>query len=308
MIIGKRLCKNDTIGIVAPASFATDEQITAATKVLEAMGYRVILGNSCHHRWYSYAGTDQIRVNDLHEFFQNPEIDAIICLRGGYGSIRILDKIDYDLIKSHPKIFVGYSDITLLHTAFNQLAGLITFHGPMLASNMTSDLDPVSQKSFQKSLSSSYEPFIIENPENVPLKTLFNGKAAGILTGGNLITLLSTMGTPFEPNLKGKILFIEEVSEPTYRIDRALTQLMLSGKLAGVQGIILGDFKDCQPATPEDTPLMEVFRDRLGHLGIPVVYNLQTGHCAPKITLPLGVLARIDTNQPQIEILEKVVE
>jgi muramoyltetrapeptide carboxypeptidase len=304
---GKRLEKNDTIGIVAPASFAAAEKTAKAVEVLEQMGYRIKLGESCNNRWYSFSGNDQRRAADINQFFQDPAIDAILCLRGGYGSIRILNRIDCDLAKRNPKIFIGFSDITALHLLLNQRAHLITFHGPMLAANMAYDFDTETQTSFEKAVCLGDKPYVINNPGHEPLITLRGGKAEGILTGGNLQTLVSIIGTPYEPDLEGKLLFIEEVHEATYRIDRALSQLILSGKLNQAQGIILGDFKDCNPDSPEDMPLMEVFTDRLGDLGIPVIYNLRSGHCKPKLTLPLGALARIDGDTPQIEILEKVV-
>ncbi len=305
---GKRLAQNDTIGIVAPASYADTEKTAKAAAVLEKLGYQIKLGESCNCRWYSFSGDDQRRAADINEFFQDPDIDAILCLRGGYGSIRILDKINWDLAKQNPKIFVGFSDITALHLVLNQRSDLITFHGPMLAANMAYDFDMVTRSSLEKTICMGYEPFAIDNPPDEPLQSLHGGQAEGILTGGNLQTLVSIIGTPYEPDLEGKILFIEEVNEATYRIDRALSQLLLSGKLHQAAGIILGDFKDCNPDAPEDMPLMEVFKDRLGSLRIPVIYNLRCGHCNPKLTLPLGVLARIDADELRIEILENVVE
>ncbi len=304
---GKSLAKNDTIGVVAPASFAAAEKTAKAMAVLKNLGYRIRLGESYGSQWYSFAGTDQQRAADINQFFCDPAIDAILCLRGGYGSIRILDKIDCGIVKKNPKIFIGYSDITALHLLLNQQAGLITFHGPMPAANMADGFEPETQVSFEKSVCQGVQPFIIDNPANKPLLTLRGGKTEGVLTGGNLQTLVSIIGTPYEPDLEGKILFIEEVNEVTYHIDRALSQFILSGKLNRVKGIILGDFKDCNPDSPEDMPLMEVFEDRLGNLGVPVIYNLQSGHCQPKVTLPLGAMIAIDADEPRIEILEPVV-
>lgn len=305
---GKRLEPGDTIGIVAPASFAAFDKIEPAVDNLTKMGYHVRLGESCFNRWHSYAGDDHLRAGDLNSFFEADTINAIICLRGGYGALRLLDKLDYNLIKNHPKILVGYSDLTLLHLIFNQRADLITFHGPMLTSDFTVELDSETKTSFEDALCFGYQPYQISNPLDQPLQKLVGGKAEGVVIGGNLTLLMSTFGTKYQPDLKDKILFIEDVKEATYKIDRMLTQLMLSGMLQDLKGIILGSFNECNQSDPEDMPLEEVFLDRLANLGIPVIANLRSGHCVPLITLPLGALIRIDADQLKIEILEKVVD
>lgn len=305
---GKRLEPGDTIGIVAPASFAALDKIGPAVDNLTEMGYRVQLGESCSSRWYSYAGDDQRRAEEINSFFANDAVNAIICLRGGYGALRLLDKLDYDIMDKHPKILVGYSDITLLHLACNQKANLITFHGPMLTSNFASGPDSETKASLENAVCYGYQPYRIGNPHDEPLQKLVGGKTEGVVIGGNLTLLMSTFGTKYQPNLKDKILFIEDINEPTYRIDRMLTQLMLSGMLQGLKGIILGSFNDCNQSDPEDMSLEEVFRDRLANLGIPIIANFRSGHCVPLVTLPLGALIGIDADQLKIEILEKVVD
>lgn len=304
---GQRLVRNDTIGIVAPSSFALPEKIAAAVSILKDLGYQVRLGASCESRWHSFSGNDQLRAGDINDFFADPEIDALICLRGGYGSLRLLDKIDYELVKENPKIFMGYSDITLLHQMFNQRSDLITFHGPMLTTKIVADFSPPTRESFEAAVCEGFTPYTLLNPPGETIKSLNGGLAEGRIAGGNLLTIISSLGTPYEPDLADKILFIEDTGEATYRIDRALSQLLLSGKLHQVTGIIIGDFNDCLPAAPEDMDLMEVFNDRLCNLGIPIIYNFRSGHCNPMMTLPLGTLARIDGNDPRIEILEQVV-
>ena len=307
MNCGQRLVRNDTIGIVAPASFALPEKVAAATSILKDLGYRIKLGSSCESYWYSFSGKDQVRAEDINNFFADPEINALICLRGGYGSLRILDKLDYDLVKQNPKIFMGYSDITLLHQLFNQRSDLITFHGPMLTTKIVDDFSPPTRESFEAAVCEGITPYTLHNPPGESIKSLYGGLAEGRIAGGNLLTIISTLGTPYEPDLAEKILFIEDTGEATYRIDRALSQLLLSGKLHQITGIIIGDFKDCLPAAPEDMELMDVFNDRLRNLGVPIIYNFKSGHCNPMMTLPLGALARIDGNDPRIEILEPVV-
>ena len=304
---GKRLAPGDSIGVIAPASIAREEKIKTATELLESLGYYVKLGASCKKNWYSFAGEDLVRSSDINAFFKNPNIDGILCLRGGYGSIRLLDQLDYDIIKENPKVFIGFSDITLLHLAFNQRSSLITFHGPMLTSNMAGDYEPQTIQSLLNSVCHGIQPYVVENEAGQDLKSLVSGIAEGQVTGGNLITLVSALGTPYAPDLNGKILFIEEIGEAPYRIDRALTQLLQSGKLRQAVGIILGSFTDCSPSTDEDMPLMEVFKDRLGNLGVPIIYNFRSGHCKPMMTLPLGARVRIDGNNTTIKVLECVV-
>ncbi|MGE5605989.1 MAG: S66 peptidase family protein [Bacteroidota bacterium] len=305
---GKRLEPGDTIGIVAPASFAPWDQVEPAVNNLTKMGYRVQLGESCFSRWHSYAGDDNLRAADLNSFFEDDAIKAVICLRGGYGVLRLLDKLDYNLLAKHPKVFMGYSDITILHLFLNEKANLITFHGPMLASNFTTELDPETRASFDNAVRFGFQPYQINNPPDHPLQRLAGGVTEGVLIGGNLTLLLSTFGTKFQPNLKDKILFLEDINEQTYRIDRALTQLIHSGELQGLRGIILGDFNQCHRADPEDMSLEEVFHDRLANLKVPIISNFRSGHCVPLLTLPLGALIRIDADHLKIEILEKVVD
>jgi muramoyltetrapeptide carboxypeptidase len=305
---GKRLKPGDTIGIIAPAGFASSDKIKPAVTNLINMGYQVRLGKSSTSRWHSFAGDDQLRAVDINSFFEDDTIKAIICLRGGYGVLRLLNKLDYKIIAEHPKVFVGFSDITLLHLVFNEKADLITFHGPMLVSNFTGEVNHETKTSFEQAVRFGYQPYQINNPPEYPFQCLAGGSAEGVVIGGNLITLLSTFGTNYQPDLKDKILFIEEIKEATYRIDRALTQLIHSGKLQGLKGIILGNFRECNQSDPEDMSLEEVFRDRLAGLGIPIIANLRSGHCEPLITLPLGALIKIDADELKIEILEKVVD
>ncbi|MGB6128698.1 MAG: LD-carboxypeptidase [Psychrilyobacter sp.] len=303
MLKGRKLNKGDTIGIVAPANSSSKEDVLESKKKIESLGYRVKLGEHIFDTWHSFAGTDKSRISDINNFFKDPEVDAIMCLRGGYGSIRIVDKLDIEMIKKNPKIFIGYSDITTLHAALNQKAGLVTFHGPMAVSNFF-DIEKFTMDSFVESMEKSCGREI-KNP--IELRSIVGGKVSGIVIGGNLTTFMGDMGTPNELNFKGKILFIEEIREPTYKIDRALTQLLNSGKLSELNGIILGDFNNCIPASKYDIPLMDLLEDRLKDLGIPVIYNFKSGHCKPMITLPLGIKIEIDCDRLTIKTLEGAV-
>jgi muramoyltetrapeptide carboxypeptidase len=303
MLKGKRLKKGDTIGIAAPANSGSKDKILRSKKILENLGYKVKLGKHIFDTWHSFAGTDKSRITDINNFFRDPEIDAIMCLRGGYGSIRIAGDLDIEMIRKNPKVFIGYSDITTLHSALNQKAGLVTFHGPMAVSNFL-DIDKFTLDSFKESVE-GIRPREIINP--IELKSMAGGKAVGVVAGGNLITLMGDMGTPNELEFKGKILFIEEIREPTYKIDRALTQLLNSGKLGQLNGIILGDFNNCIPASEYDMSLMDILEDRLKDLGIPIIYNFKSGHCKPMATLPLGIEVEIDCDRLTIRSLEGAV-
>lgn len=305
---GKRLIPGDTIGIVAPAGAAAKDAILRGVRTLESLGYRVRLGESCCSHWYGFAGEDTHRAQDILNFFCDPSIDAILCMRGGYGTLRLLDQMDYNTLRMRPKVFIGYSDITLLHLVLNQRAKLITFHGPMLTSNFADDFDGETRDSFLKAVADGIAPYSIGNISGTPFRVMNAGIAEGVLLGGNLITLISTWGTPYEPDLTDKILFLEEIGEAAYRIDRALTQLLSSGKLKQIRGLILGDFSDCEPGSPEAMTWQDIIHDRLDSLDIPIVANLQTGHCRPMLTLPLGARVRIGDPADPVQILEPVVD
>ena len=305
MIKPKRLKLGDTIGVVAPGSPTTQEKVEEAYNKLVEMGFKVIMGESCYSKYGYLAGIDKLRAEDLNNMFRNKEVNGIICLRGGYGTQRILDLLDYNLIKNNPKVFVGYSDITALHIAINQLSNLVTFHGPMAASDLIGDISEFSMDSLYNSI--LYEEFnpSIKNPSE-ELITINGGVAEGQLIGGNLSLIASTIGTPYEIDTKGKILFIEEIGEEPYRIDRMLTQLRLSNKLQEAEGIILGNFNNCIPEDPDmSLTLEEVIDNLIRPLNKPTLFNLQAGHCEPVITIPLGVKVRLDANRKQLTILEK---
>jgi muramoyltetrapeptide carboxypeptidase len=303
MLKGKKLKKGDTIGIVAPANSGSKDEVLSSKFFLESLGYKVKLGKHIFDTWHSFAGTDRSRVSDINNFFKDLEVDAIICLRGGYGSIRIVEGLDIEMIKKNPKIFIGYSDITTLHSALNQRAGLVTFHGPMAIPNFF-DIEKITIDSLRESVE-KIQPGEIKNP--IELKSMVGGKAVGVVAGGNLTTLMGDMGTPNELDFKGKILFIEEVREPVYKIDRVLTQLLNSGKLHQLNGMILGDFNNCTPASEYDMSLMDLVEDRLKGLGIPIIYNFKSGHCRPMVTMPLGIEVEIDCDSLTIRSLEGAV-
>ncbi|WP_129600070.1 S66 peptidase family protein [Anaerophilus nitritogenes] len=299
MIIPKKLKIGDTIGVVAPAGPVPKEKALQARCVLEEMGFKVKMGESCFLSFGRYlAGEDHIRAKDINDMFMDQDVDAIICIRGGYGCMRIMDKINIDYIKKNPKIFVGYSDITALHILFNQIANLVTYHGPMVFSNMI-DLNKFTKKSFFEVINSD-DDIHLQNPLNEEIKTMVNGVVKGPLVGGNLCLITSTLGTPYEIQTKGKILFLEDIGEQPFKIDRMLTQLSLANKLQECRGIILGDFNDCEDNN--GFTLLEVLKMIIKPLNKPTIYNFKSGHCEPMITLPLGTICELDATNKKVII------
>ena len=305
-MLGKKLKKGDTIGIIAPASCTTYEKVLEAKKNIEDMGYQVILGECTKKQWYSYAGTDEERAEEINSFFADKNIDAIICMRGGYGSNRLIELLDFEIIKRNSKIFVGYSDITTLHIALNEKANLITFHGPMAVSNFTGNYNRDTYENFIEILSNSKYKQSIKNITK-ELKVLNEGRAKGKLVGGNLATLIATLGTEYDLDYNGKILFLEDVGEKTYKIDRFLNQLKKHGVFEKIEGLVLGDFKNCIQDSEKDMTLLEVFQNYFKELKKPVIYNFESGHSEPMLTLPLGAICEIDTYNKELKVLERVV-
>ena len=305
-MLGKKLKKGDTIGIIAPASCTTYEKVLEAKKNIEDMGYQVILGECTKKQWYSYAGTDEERAEEINSFFADKNIDAIICMRGGYGSNRLIELLDFEIIKRNSKIFVGYSDITTLHIALNEKANLITFHGPMAVSNFTGNYNRDTYENFIEILSNSRDKQSIKNITK-ELEVLNEGRVKGKLVGGNLATLIATLGTEYDLDYNGKILFLEDVGEKTYKIDRFLNQLKKHGVFEKIEGLVLGDFKNCTQDSEKDMTLLEVFQNYFKELKKPVIYNFESGHSEPMLTLPLGAICEIDTYNKELKVLERVV-
>ena len=309
MIFPKSLKKGDTIGIIAPASpyrpIYRDSlifELDIIKRAIESFGYNVKFGETCYLSYKGYlAGEDDIRVRDLENMFIDENIDAVLCLRGGYGTPRILNKINYNTIKNNPKLFIGYSDITALHIAFNQKCNLVTYHGAMASKSPI--WDEFTCESFLNIINMKNE-LIINNPENENIYTFKKGRAIGKIVGGNLSLIVSTIGTDYEINTKGKILFIEEIGESIYKIDRMMTQLELAGKLEDCEGIILGDFENCKKDREDDYELEELLYDIVSKYDKPCIYNLQSGHCEPMISIPLGMECYLDATNKVIKFIK----
>lgn len=310
VVKAKRLTKKDLIGIVSPASTPDDlSTIQAAVNYFEKNGYNVIVGKNVGKYNGYLAGTDDERVEDIHQMFSNKKVKAVFALRGGYGSGRLLDKLNYKLIRSNPKIFVGYSDITAMQLAIFHKTGLITFAGPMPAVDFSNEVSPYTEEMFWAIITSNKKYGRIELPNEEKLFHLTKGAAKGRVIGGNLSTLVSIAGTDFFPLFKEKILLLEEIGELPYRIDRMLNLLRLLKVFKQVKGVILGRFKNCYEtdAMKKSLTLGEVMDDYFGKLKIPVVYNFKHGHIKDNITLPIGITINMNAGRGTIDITEGAV-
>jgi muramoyltetrapeptide carboxypeptidase len=295
----------DTIGIVAPASNIKRELLDAGCDVLRKLGYKPFYLDSVIEKDRYFAGSAERRARELDEMFSRDEVRAIVCARGGYGANYLLNTLNLENIKAHPKIFVGYSDVTTLQTYLVDSVGLVTFHGPMVTKDFDHS-DGVDLASWDAALTGTSEWTLNLGPET-GAKPLLPGSAEGILYGGCLSMLVASLGTPYEIHTAGTILFIEDAAEKPYQIDRMLMQLKLAGKLAGVRGIVFGEMLDCLQNKNQDYTLEEVALRVVGDLGVPVAYGLRSGHVSRRnITLPFGVRAALDVGRREgsLRILE----
>ncbi len=303
----KRLKPGDTVGIVAPATHTPSlEEITDAKLLLEQLELKPIFGRTFQDKSGNKTKPPELRAQEINEMFSNPEINAIFSIRGGYGSVAILDKIDYELIRKNPKIFLGYSDITALLIAIRQLSGITTLHSPMLLSQFQGNFDL-----FKKILFTTENNITIENPnlQNIRKKnfyTIKDGTAEGEITGGNLSLITSLIGTDYEIETKDKILFIEDVGEPPYRIDRMLYQMKFSRKFDNIRGLIFGKCNDCDSTDSNifDKSLLDVLYSHFSNYDFPSFYGLMIGHTPTQYPLPLGVQATMDATNGKVILNE----
>jgi len=293
----------DTVGIVAPASNVKPAMLDAGCRALRDLGYEPFYFDSILERDLYFAGSVERRTRELEEMFVRDEVRAIICARGGYGSNYLLKALDLKKIQSNPKIFVGYSDLTSLLTYFTDAAGLVTFHGPMVAKDFA-DPNGIDLDSWEHALNGSSEwPLELDSD----VKPLVPGSAEGILYGGCLSILVASLGTPYEIQTAGTILFIEDIAAKPYQIDRMLMQLKLAGKLDEVRGIVFGEMVDCTQNKDQSYSLQDVILRVVGDLGVPVAFGLRSGHVSRRnITLPFGVRAalKVTVNTVSLEIKE----
>ena len=300
MLYPKQLKMGDTVGIICPSSAIPSDKIEKVKSCVENMGYKTKLADNLDKVFAGYmAGDGDERAKWVNKMFADPEVDAIFCVRGGDGSSRLMPYLDYEIIKANPKIFVGYSDVTNIHMALNQICGMVSFHGPMISSNMIDGLTDEESTSFFDTINSESD-FDYQNPKGYEIKKLKGGKAIGNLVGGNLSLLSASIGTPFEVESEDNILFIEEVCEPMSKIEKWIFHLKNAGKLDKCRGIVLGQFTKVENAEEPSYDENEVTLAALRDLDIPVVCNVQSGHGKPMMTLPLGTLCTLDADEGRI--------
>jgi len=308
----KLLKKGDTIGIICPSG-AIDDNLSfmLAQETFETLGFRVKWGKHVHDRLGHLAGTDAARLADLHQMFEDEEVKAIICMRGGSGAARLLDKIDYQLIQRHPKIFLGYSDITALHSAINTQTGLITFHGAVGISSWTTALGQQFENLFIAGKPPVYENPVDKGNELVAtqnrIQTITSGTAKGKLLGGNLAVLTGIAGSFYFPDFTNSILFLEEVSEELYRIERMFCQLRLTGALTKIKGFIFGQCSDCKPGAGYGSQnLDQILDDYIKPLQIPAYQGAMIGHIRNQFILPVGAQIEMNANKGTFVVESKV--
>lgn len=306
----KKLSPGDLIGIISPASNPENlDLLQKNISYFEKLGYGVKLGKHTHSEDGFYAGNITERLDDIHTMFKDKDVKAIFCTRGGYGSAKLLDKLNYSLIKKNPKILVGFSDLTALQLAILKRTGLISFSGPMAAVNDFSEFDKNAEEKFWEILAKTKKIGKIENPSHENFYSLNKGSAEGKLIGGNLSILISLMGTAFEPDFKDKILLIEEINEPPYKIDRMFNQLRLTKVFNKIKGVIFGRFVDCyeNKTSKRSLNLNEIIIEYFQGMKIPVIYNLKHGHVSQTITMPFGINCKVNSSRGFVEFTESAV-
>lgn len=309
MIFPEPLRKGDNVFLFCPSSpIVPEEDIEKCKKVIIDLGFNPVIGKSLYENYEGYmAGKAEIRIEDLHEAFSRKDIKGIFCVKGGYSASQLLDKIDYELIKNNPKVFVGYSDVTNLHIVFNQKCNLGTYHGPMVKSNMINDFNDYTKSSFFEAMEKNETKY--EEPENMPLSILTDGNVSsdiinGVLTGGNLAIIVTTLGTKYEIDTKDKILFLEDVDEEVGSLNRMLTHLKYAGKLEDCKAVIFGNFAACKNTYTKENQhyeLIELLKDFFAEYDKPVIYGMESGHKKPYMfTLPLGAKCSINLQNREI--------
>lgn len=305
----ERLKKGDTIGLVTPGSYIRKDELEESIENISNLGFKVVYTDKVLARDGYFGGTDEERAADLNNMFARKDVDGIFATRGGYGCTRILPLLDYKLIAKNPKVFVGYSDITALLYGIYKYTGLVCFHGPVGISTF----NEYSLYNLKHIVLYPSKDFVMYNSAgNKPAVTIKSGKAKGELIGGNLSLACSLVGTDYDIGTKGKILFLEEVEEEPYRIDRMLTQMKEAGKFDDVEGVIFGVFEDCNPKPSKDGKIdsftvLEVIYNTLGDLSVPMIFGMSFGHITDKLTMPFGIYVEFDSVNQSISLLETSV-
>ncbi|MCA5004603.1 S66 peptidase family protein [Sphingobacterium bovistauri] len=311
LLKAKVLKEGDTIGIITPAGALSDEEtITMTKEVLAYFGFKVKEGKFIRYRYGNLAGTDEERLSDLHAMFGDKTVQGILCIRGGNGASRLLPRIDYELIRNNPKVLLGYSDITALILAFYAKAGLVSFHGVVGSSTWSNYVAKLFKEQFLENKLAVYENPTKSDSQIIQYKdriqTITPGIAEGTIIGGNLTLLSGLCGTPYLPDFKGAILFLEEIDEKSERLDRMFCQLMNAGILSQISGFIFGKCSNCGPTGGYGSLTLEqMLNDYIKPLGIPAFSGAMIGHISDQFLMPVGVKARMDASTGKIEYLEK---
>ena len=315
----KMLKPGDTVALIAPASAAEGpDAVAAAQKGLGALGFKVKPAAHILENWGYLGGTDEHRAQDVNDAFADPEVNGIICLQGGYGTGRILERLDYESIRRNPKVILGYSDITGLLLAIYAKSGIVTFHGPMALSTFQGLEGDVFHRVLLQSSAAGVlgsPPTPLGNPPMPAAATLMPGSAKGKLVGGNLSLVSSIAGSPFLPSFSGHLVFLEDIGEEPYRIDRMLNTIWISGAMKGAKGLIFGDFH-ARPEQPFSTPtdasraftMQQVLQNFANQVGVPTYCGGWFGHIRDKYTLPIGIEAAMDADKQTIEITDAAVQ
>jgi len=309
----KRLKEGDLVGFVNPAgAMFNPDGAEIAREAMAALGLRAVFGDHLFDRYGYLAGRDEDRAADVNRFFADPKVSAVLALRGGWGCNRLLPLLDYDAIRKNPKILMGMSDITGLLVGITAETGLVTFYGPTGGSSWSEFTTDNARRVLFDGEAIAMSNKVGTDDRLVQVKnrvqTINGGTARGPLLGGNLTVLTAMMGSDYLPDFDGSILFVEDLNEDIYRVDRMLTQLSLAGVLGKVGGFVFGDCKNCDPGNGYGSlTLMEVLADHIGPLGVPAWYGSMIGHIADKFTVPLGVRAEIDADAGTIRLLEPAV-
>lgn len=290
----KNITTNSTLSIIAPAFPPVPEKTEMGIVYLEEQGFNIIRGASLTGNYGYFSASDEQRIREINEAFTDPGVDAVICARGGWGALRLLDKLDYRAIKANPKMLVGYSDITFLQLAIWKQCAVPSFSGPMVAVEMGSGILDFTEKYFWEQIfnKNSFYPISIKETGGEIWK---NGSANGTLLGGCLSMMAHLLGTPYSPDYTNAILFFEDVGEEPYKIDRYLAQLKQAAVFKKIRGLIIGEFIDCLDDREPSFSIEEILHHYVDDLDIPVIYNFPYGHGMRKVTMPVGVQAEIDT-------------
>ncbi|MBD3223492.1 MAG: LD-carboxypeptidase [Caldithrix sp.] len=299
----RKIKKNGTLGLIAPAFPANETKLDKGITYLKSLGYTIKEGQSVRERWGYFAGTDEMRIHDLHDMYADDEIDAIICARGGWGTLRLLDRVDYTLISRDPKALIGYSDITTLQLAIFHKSGIPSISGPMVAVEMGAGILDFTEHHFFNFINNTQKTYTIDYKDAESV-VWHPGKAEGKILGGCLSMVAHQLGTPFSPDYTGSIMFLEDIDESPYKVDRYLAQMRQAGLFDNLNGLILGEFIECEDDNEQRASftIEEVLHDYFDGVSYPVVYNFPYGHGSRKVSMPIGVYSYWNTGTQTIEL------